>query len=232
MKDGNYQKNLILQKSGAIKIEKVNMDEDPEEEVIVLFAQEHESLVVFDLESVGEFKPNQVLQFQPAFGSVDFSLKDVNNDGLKDIIIANGDNSDLSTILKPFHGVRIFLNQGKKHFEEAFFYPMHGVSKIISEDLDTDGDYDILAISNFGDFDEPSFKSVRFLENNGSMKFEPYSIKGLPDYRWQTIEMKDFDNDGDQDVFIGSFDFDAGPKESDISAKKHISWVRLENKTN
>lgn len=229
--DNTFEKRIIHPLSGAIKVQLANIDNDDENELVVMFAQEHELIMVWDYEN-DSFVGKKVIQFQPAFGSVDFELNDMNGDGLIDIVIGNGDNSDFSTVLKGFHGVRVLLNQGDKEFIESYFWPMHGVSKLRTEDFDLDGDIDIVAISNFGDFSNPLFKSVQLLLNQGEMKFQPEYIYGMPNFRWQTLDLADYDKDGDTDVFIGSFNWNAGPKESDISEKKYVSWVRLENKTN
>ena len=228
LKNGTYSKKIIHPLSGAIKVQMANMDDDDEDEIVVLFAQEHEYIMIWDYEN-NNFSGQKVVQFQPAFGSVDFQLRDMNGDGLKDIIIGNGDNSDLSTVLKNFHGVRVLLNKGNKRFTEDYFYPIHGVSKVVVEDFNSDGDNDIVAISNFGNFTDSNFKSVQLLLNEGELKFTPKSINGLPDFRWQTIDVKDYDNDGDLDLFLGAFNLDIGPKESSISSNQNISWVRLEN---
>jgi hypothetical protein len=226
--NGSYNKRVIHPMSGAIKVEIANMDADEENEIVVLFAQEHELIMIWDYEN-NSFVGKKVIQFQPAFGSVDFELRDLNGDGLKDIIVGNGDNADLSLVLKNFHGVRVLLNKGDKEFSEACFFPIHGLSKIRAEDFDLDGDTDIIAISNFGDFEDPKFKSVQLLSNEGDLKFKTYYIKGLPDFRWQTLDVSDYDKDGDLDVFLGSFNVNIGPGESNIADRKPISWVRLEN---
>ena len=229
--NGSYNKKVLQPMSGAIKVELTNMDSDADDEIVVLFAQEHEMIMIWDYDN-NILNGKKVIQFQPAFGAVDFQLKDMNGDGLKDIIIGNGDNSDLSTVLKNYHGIRVLINKGGKEFTEGFFMPIHGISKIRVEDFDMDGDTDILTISNFGDFTDPKFKSVQLLMNEGELKFKPKYINALPDFRWQTLDVSDYDKDGDLDVFIGSFNFKAGPEESNISDKENISWVKLENKTN
>jgi hypothetical protein len=230
LKNGSYNKQIIHPLSGAIKVETANMDADKDDEFIVLFAQEHESIMIWDYEN-GIFTGKQVAQFQPTFGSVDFQLRDMDGDGDADIVLGNGDNADYSLVLKNFHGVRVLLNLGNKEFSESYFFPMHGVSKVKVEDFDMDGDMDILAISNFGYFSNPKFKSVQLLINEGGLKFTPQYISALPDFRWQTMDVSDYDNDGDLDVFLGSFNLNLGPEESDTSNKENITWVKLENKT-
>jgi hypothetical protein len=230
IKDEQYKKEILYPSSGAIKVAYENMDDDDALEIVVLFAQEHETLMIWDYEN-GNFKGNRVLQFQPAFGSVDFQLCDIDSDGDNDIILCNGDNADLSLALKNYHGVYVFLNEGRNKFEQSYFYPMHGASKLSVGDFDLDKDLDILLISNFGNFSDPNFKSVQFLENKGNMKFNPKSIAKLPNSRWQTLNVSDYDLDGDLDVFIGAFNLDIGPKESYVDNKDKISWVKLENRT-
>ncbi|WP_422080388.1 FG-GAP repeat domain-containing protein [Ulvibacterium sp.] len=225
---GVYKKQVIHPLSGSIKVELTDMDNDQEDEIVVLFAQEHELLMIWDYKN-NTFNGQKVLQFQPAFGSVDFQLRDINNDGLKDIIIGNGDNSDLSTVLKNFHGVRVFLNKGDQEFSESYFLPIHGVSKVVAEDFDLDGDIDIMAISNFGNFSDPQFRSVQLLMNEGHSTFTSKYIENLPNFRWQTIDVSDYDKDGDLDIFLGAFNLNIGPEESYLSEGENISWVKLEN---
>jgi hypothetical protein len=229
LKNGSYEKEIIHPLSGAIRVEYENMDEDEEKEIVVLFTQEHESLMVWDVETGGSFKGEKILQFQPEYGATDFQLKDIDNDGDKDIIISNGDNADYSRVLKDYHGIRIYLNEGNKKFTEVYYAAMHGASKVEVEDFDLDGDLDILMISNFGNLSDPKFKSVQLLRNDGELNFKREFIKDLPNYRWQTIDVTDFDSDGDLDVFIGAFSINIGPKDSDVTKDNEISWVKLEN---
>ncbi|WP_139956628.1 FG-GAP repeat domain-containing protein [Flavicella sediminum] len=231
LKNGTYKKEVLFSGSGAIKVVSVNLDADKANEIVVLFAQEKESLLIWDVEN-GVFTAEKVLQFQPAFGSVDYQFRDIDADGDQDLILCNGDNADLSMSLKKEHGVRIFLNNGHKKFEESYFYAMHGVSKVAVEDFDLDGDLDIMLISNFGNFADPNFKSVQLLENKGGLNFQAQQIKKLPNLRWQTMDVADADSDGDLDVFLGVFGMNIGPKESIVKNEGNISWVKLENKTN
>jgi hypothetical protein len=228
LKNGSYEKEIIHPLSGAIRVEYENIDEDEEKEIVVLFTQEHESLMVWDVET-DSFKGEEILQFKPEYGASDFQLKDIDNDGDKDIILSNGNNGDYSKVLKDYHGVRIYLNDGNKKFTEVFYAPMHGASKIEVEAFDLDGDLDILMISNFGNMSDPKFKSVQLLRNDGELNFKREYIKDLPNYRWQTIDVADFDSDGDLDVFIGAFSINIGPKDSDVTKENDISWVKLEN---
>ncbi len=89
---------------------------------MVLFAQADEGISIFYQEENG-FQEKRVLRFPSIYGSNDFELLDFNGDGYKDIILSNGDNGDKSNVLKPYHGIRIFLNDGTYNFSEKYFFP-------------------------------------------------------------------------------------------------------------
>lgn len=231
MNNNAYNRQVIHPFSGSIKIKYADIDHDGQDELMALFAQESESLYVFTFEN-DAFSIKEVLKFNPAFGVNDFHTVDMNNDGLLDVIISNGDNADYSTVLKNYHGIRIYLNEGNYKFTEAYFYPYHGVSKIEVADFNLDGRQDVLAISNFGDLTDDKFESVILLKGTGPFQFEPTRIADIPRYGWQTIDVSDYDGDGDKDVFIGAFNIRLGPKESLPESKEKASWIRLENLTN
>ena len=198
---------------------------------MALFAQETESLYVFVYE-INAFSIKKIVQFHPAFGVNDFQLEDMNNDGLLDVIISNGDNADYSEVLKNYHGIRIYLNEDNYTFSESYFYPYHGTSKVEVVDFNLDGKQDVLAISNFGDLTDPNFENIVLLINTGDLEFSPTRIADVPRCGWQTIDVKDFDNDGDKDVFVGAFNIKLGPPESIPKKQENISWILLKNRTN
>ena len=113
----------------------------------------------------GKFKEERKLQFPPIYGSSYFELTDFIKDGFPDIIYTCGDNADYSTILKPYHGVYIFLNDGKNNFKQKYFYPINGCYKAIVRDFDNDGDLDIATISYFPDFENQPEEGFIYFEN-------------------------------------------------------------------
>jgi hypothetical protein len=118
--------------------------------------------------------------------------------------MTNGDNWDLSPIRKNYHGVRIFTNDGKNHFNQTYFFPIYGASKAIASDFDQDGDVDIAAISFYDDPEHPEDGFV-YLENKGNMNFQPLVSTETGNGKWLTMEVCDFDKDGDQDIILGSY---------------------------
>ena len=146
-----YEMKTIKNIPGTLKVIPTDLDHDDDIDLVTLFAQGNEGIVAFYNEN-GVFKEKQLLRFHPLSGSSDFELVDFDEDGDLDILISSGDNGDYSYTLKPYHGIRIFINQGDFKFKESYFFPMYGASKLRASDFDGDGDLDLLAISFYPDF--------------------------------------------------------------------------------
>jgi hypothetical protein len=158
----------------------------------------------------------------PVFGFAGFQLADFNRDGAPDILTANGDNGDNPTPHKPYHGVRLYLNDGKNHFNEVWFYPMEGAYDARAADFDGDGDLDIAAIAYFPDFQKSPVEGFTYFENRGGLKFEPHLIREAEAGRWMTMDIGDLDGDGDTDIVLGSFSI--GPTTISVPPSLHENW--------
>ena len=126
--------------------------EDHRPDLLVLFAQGDERFVLYTNRGNGKFSAKQLLRFLPVVGSTSFELTDWNEDGHPDILYTSGDNADHSPIIKPYHGITLFVNDGSNHFREAFFLEHPGAYQAHAADYDHDGDQDIAAISFFPDY--------------------------------------------------------------------------------
>jgi hypothetical protein len=148
-------------------------------------------------------------------------LVDYNHDGLTDIVTVHGDNADFSPILKPYHGIRININQGNGVFKEKFFYPIYGVTKVVADDFDKDGDIDFAASAFFPDFSKLGEESFVYLENidEKNFKFKPYTLKSDTPVKSLTLEKADIDGDGDMDIIAGNFAQSPGPVPKDMDQK-------------
>lgn len=203
--NNKFERHVIRAVPGAIKacISDVNHDGLPD--IWVLFAQGDEGIILFINKGNGQFDPQQVLRFPPIYGSSNFDLADFNKDGHPDIIYTCGDNADFSAVLKPYHGIYIYLNDGSNHFNQKYFFPMHGCYKALARDFDGDGDLDIAAISFFADYKNHPEESFIYLENKGGVSFEPNSIPGTNVGRWLTMDAGDINGDGKMDIVLGNF---------------------------
>jgi hypothetical protein len=181
-----------------------DVNDDSLPDILVLTTQGNEKLSLFI--NMGDFKFQEqvLLQFPPVYGSSYFELADFNNDGLFDILYTNGDNADYSTILKPYHGVKIFVNTGDLKFKEFWSYPMYGASQAMARDFDNDGDLDIAAISFFPDFINFPEESFVYFENRGDNTFVGNTTAMAEKGRWMVMEIGDFDQDGDKDIILGA----------------------------
>ena len=227
---GKEPREVILNaEPGARRALAVDFDNDGDLDILGLMAQAKEGVYVWLNEGDGKFKEKALLRFQPAFGSSDFRFEDVNGDGHRDIIVVNGDNADLSQVLKNYHGVHVFLNNGRNVFQENWFYPLHGASGLDIADFDGDGDLDFFVLSFFPDDLQVPRQSLVYFQQDESGGFDPfvtgYDFQG----NWLTMTSGDVDLDGDVDVLVGAFEFD----DLYMGAKK--SWkpfLFLENRQN
>jgi len=200
-----YTLRLLDSKPGAIKAVIRDGNGDGLQDIFVLMAQGDEGIFYYENQGDGTFLTKRLLSFLPLNGSQYMELVDFNNDGFDDILYVCGDNADKTPILKDYHGIYIFLNDGNLNFKQSYFYHMNGAYKAMPMDYDLDGDLDIAAISFFPDYSNSPEESFVYLENKGDMKFEDYTFPESTKGRWIVMDAEDMDGDGDIDLALGSF---------------------------
>jgi hypothetical protein len=202
---GKYEPNILKNLPGARKAEIVDLNHDGKPDIVALFSQGTETIKAFYNQGAGRFREKNLIQFPPVYGTNYFELVDFNQDGHLDLLLANGDNADYFFILKPYHGIRLWLNDGKNNFREKYFYYLPGAWKVITRDFDQDGDLDMAAISYFPDFSRTPESSFVYLEQTGKLNFSASTFPESQSGRWFTMEAADYDQDGDEDIILGSF---------------------------
>jgi hypothetical protein len=124
-----FIKHMIREVPGAIKAWVKDYNNDGLSDVYVQFAQGDESIFLYTNKGDGKFDEKRLLRFPPSYGSAYFELVDFNKDGHDDIIYVSGDNADFSPILKPYHVVYIFMNDGSNEYEQKYFFHINGCFK-------------------------------------------------------------------------------------------------------
>lgn len=224
-----YEHRVIKEMPGAIKVVVTDYNNDGLPDLWVLFSQGEEGIFLFTNKGNGMFNQEELLRFPPSYGSSYFELDDFNNDGFPDIVYTCGDNGDYKPVLKPYHGVYIFMNDKKNHFEQKYFFPINGCYKAVARDFDGDGDLDIATIAFFSDIRQPEEGFV-YLENKGDFTFVPFTLPGTKSGRWLTMDVGDIDGDGKPDIVLGNCSFGPNIKGSVYEYwKRGPSFILLKN---
>ena len=214
--DDAYREHVLDAVPGARLTIVRDVDADGWPDVVALLTQGDEQVALYHNLRNGSFRKETVLRFPSVHGSSYLELTDMDRDGDPDLVYTNGDNADYSLVLKPYHGVRIFLNDGHFQFRQAWFYPLHGATQTVIRDFDQDGDVDIAAIAHFPDFSQRPNAGFVYFENSGNLTFAPRTFSTANRGRWLRMVTGDVDQDGDDDLLLGSFFRPTTPDYADL----------------
>ena len=232
--DGTYKKIILRNKPGAIKAYAKDINKDGHTDIVALFGQGDEGIFAYYNDGKGNFKEETILRLPPSYGSTFFNFFDFNNDGFEDIIYTAGDNADFPPILKHYHGIYIYLNDGENNFKEERFLQLNGAYGAIPADYDQDGDIDIAAISFFPDYQNQPEESFVYYQNDGVGNFTLSTIDNPTMGRWIVMDAGDYDGDGDKDIILGSLAFEVVPRNGLVEkwVKDGVAFIILENTIN
>ncbi|OBR39022.1 FG-GAP repeat domain-containing protein [Maribacter hydrothermalis] len=232
---GFYKGRIILNIPGCTRTISRDMNNDGKEDLVVLAGQGDESIYILYQKENLEFTVDKVIRFSPVYGSSWFELVDYNADGYQDIITVNGDNADKSFVNKPFHGMRIHINDGNNNFEETYFYPLNGATRVVANDFDQDGDLDFALLATFPDYENHPEYNFVYLENvnSGNYVFNQEHLADIKMARWFLMDAADIDGDGDQDIVLSALTYSFTPVPEYLEkawSKSYTDLLILENK--
>ncbi len=226
-----YQKHWLRPRPGATRAYVRDLNGDQRPDVLALFGQGDEGVFAYYNQGNGSFREEALLRFPPSYGSSSLILFDTDGDGHEDLVHTAGDNADYPPVTKPYHGIRIFRNDGTNHFKESWFYPLPGAYAAVPADFDQDGDLDFAAISFFPDYARSAQRGFVYLENQGDFQFKEYTFPEVAAGRWLVMDAGDVDQDGDEDVVLGSLSFEVVPPNGLLAqwVARGVPFVVLEN---
>ncbi|HWK03380.1 MAG TPA: VCBS repeat-containing protein [Puia sp.] len=227
---GQYEKHVLRSVPGAIRAVVQDYNHDGLPDIWVLFAQGDEGIFLYTNKGHGQFVEQAILHFPPSYGSSYFELDDFNRDGNPDILYTCGDNGDFSTVLKPYHGVYIFMGDSAAHFTQQYFFPINGCYRAMARDFDGSGNLSIVAIAYFADYEHQPEESCVYLQNKGKWQFIPYSVPGTGAGRWITMDVADLDGDGKTDILLSNCSVGPSFIKSAIDWKKGPAFMVLKNR--
>ena len=176
-------------------------------DLVTLLSQQFESVVAYINKGTPAFTFEPVVLYKAPhanWGSSGMQVVDLDGDGDLDVLLTNGDSFD-DDIVKPYHGIQWLENDGGLKFRVHHLAGMPGVHRAAAADLDGDGDLDIVA----GGAACGRIRSRRVADAGARLARAeaawglraPHAVDGLT--RHATLDVGDFDGDGDVDIVVG-----------------------------
>lgn len=194
---------------GTIHVPVLDLNRDGSMDVLALCSQEYESVDVFLNQGGTQFHQQSLWAAEDlTFGSSGIEPVDLDQDGDTDVLYTNGDSFD-NMYITPTQGVQWLENLGDMRFAYHRLADMPGAYRALAGDIDGDGDLDVIACAWLPRQALPAnvrkglFASVICLEQTQPGRFVHHTLERGSQF-CATLELADFDDDGDLDFALGS----------------------------
>jgi hypothetical protein len=202
--DWRFEQRILQRLSGAINAVPTDVNGDSFPDIVALISQEWEEIWAFVNDGRGAFTPRMLWgSTNPDFGSSWLTMVDMDRDGDRDVLYANGDAFEYAPPnSRPWQGLQWLENRGDLRFELRRIADLQGAASPDAADVDGDGDLDVLVVTANNDWDNPQAPSLLWLENDGRMHFAMRGVASAPTHLL-TLAIGDLDGDGRPDAVAG-----------------------------
>jgi len=203
-----FEPETIDGRPGTIHVPVHDLNGDGLPDFVALVSQEWEHVEAFVNLGKGRFHLQNLWAGPDLnFGSSGIELADLDRDGDMDVLYTNGDAWD-NWYVNPSHGVQWLENLGQLDFAYHRLTDLPGAYRALAGDVDRDGDLAIIAVAWLPPMAKPASVmattpvSIICLEQTAPGVFARHTLEtGAPYYA--TLEVADFDGDGDLDFAVG-----------------------------
>jgi hypothetical protein len=203
-----FELEVLDPRPGASHILVHDLTENGRPDFLALVSQEYEWLAAFFNQGNRQFHRRTIWAApDQTFGLTGIELTDLNGNGTIDILFTNGDTFD-DQYVRPSHGVQWLENLGGQEFACHRLADLPGAHVARAGDFGGTGNPGVIAASWLHDQVYPpgavseAMASIIYLEQTSLGTFERHTLEaGFPYHA--TLEVADFDNDGDLDFAAG-----------------------------
>ncbi len=202
-----YESHSLLQLSGLINVCVDDFNGDRHPDIAAQFSQQWEEIHLFENDGKGNFASKIIWgSTNHDFASSGMTVADLNQDGMPDIVFANGDGfgPTLKPGPRPWHGLQWLKNTGDGNFNYNRIGDLAGAYSPVVRDIDQDGDQDVLSVSAFNDWSNSESDSLVWFRNDEDQGFTKVTLAHEP-IQLLTIDFADFDGDGVGEIISGCF---------------------------
>lgn len=202
-----FESQIVNRQSGTVHTPAADFDGDGRVDFAALVSQEWEEVHLFRNPGPagGEFRDTLAWgSTNEDYGSSGLAVADLNRDGRPDLIYTNGDGFDYAVRgHRPWHGIQWLENTGQGNFRFHRVGDFPGAYAPCAADLNGDGHTDLVAVSGFADWDDPSSVSLMAWLNDGRQNFTPMPLARSP-IKLVTAAVGDLDGDGVPEIVTGA----------------------------